>query len=81
MDQKSGEFESTSKDSDEESESEDSGPIKFLREFSIRFDSTQHLNRPVREMYPRLGWHDVHSKIVGLPARDLSSHFIQVSSR
>ena len=26
---------------------------------------------------PRLPWHDVHTKIVGKPAKDLATHFIQ----
>jgi phosphatidylserine/phosphatidylglycerophosphate/cardiolipin synthase-like enzyme len=49
-----------------------------MRDFSSRFECTTAFQRPVRELYPRLGWHDVHTKIIGLPARDVSSHFIQV---
>lgn len=32
----------------------------------------------VRELFPRTGWHDVHSSVNGLVARDIASHFIQV---
>ena len=49
-----------------------------LKELSSRFDSVRGNPRSTRELYPRIGWHDVHSKIIGIPARDLSSHFVQV---
>jgi hypothetical protein len=32
-----------------------------------------------RDLYPRMGWHDVHAGISGRAARDVASHFIQVS--
>jgi hypothetical protein len=31
-----------------------------------------------RDLYPRMGWHDVHAGISGRAARDVASHFIQV---
>jgi phospholipase D1/2 len=31
----------------------------------------------VREMYPRMAWHDAHARVTGGPARDISAHFIQ----
>jgi hypothetical protein len=31
----------------------------------------------IRELYPRMPWHDVHGCITGLPVRDLAAHFIQ----
>jgi hypothetical protein len=66
--------------------------LESFRGLSSRFDSQSSsrregattgggmggIPRPIRELYPRLGWHDVHAKIIGLPARDISSHFIQV---
>lgn len=32
-----------------------------------------------REVYPRMGWHDIHCAINGRLARDVASHFVQVS--
>jgi hypothetical protein len=32
----------------------------------------------VRDLYPRMPWHDVHGCLTGLPVRDLAAHFIQV---
>jgi hypothetical protein len=32
-----------------------------------------------REVYPRMPWHDVQASVSGLVARDVASHFIQVS--
>jgi hypothetical protein len=37
-------------------------------------------NRPVREMIPRMPWHDIHASVSGVVARDLSAHFVQVYS-
>jgi hypothetical protein len=31
----------------------------------------------IRDLYPRMPWHDVHGCITGLPVRDLAAHFIQ----
>jgi phosphatidylserine/phosphatidylglycerophosphate/cardiolipin synthase-like enzyme len=74
-----------STENESEVDQEDQISLRFLggiREFSSRFDlqSSRTTSRPVRELYPRLGWHDVHTKIVGIPARDVSSHFIQVGA-
>jgi hypothetical protein len=33
-------------------------------------------NSQLREQYPRMPWHDVHSSMAGLPARDLGAHFV-----
>lgn len=70
---------------------DDTLALRFLggfRELSSRFDlqssrastnaGSVGISRPIRELYPRLGWHDVHAKVLGLPARDISSHFVQV---
>jgi hypothetical protein len=35
---------------------------------------------PLRLVSPRMPWHDVHTCISGLPALDLSSHFVQACS-
>ena len=32
-----------------------------------------------RELYPRMPWHDVQASVSGLVARDIASHFVQVS--
>jgi hypothetical protein len=32
----------------------------------------------IRDLYPRMPWHDVHGCLTGLPVRDLAAHFIQV---
>jgi hypothetical protein len=34
----------------------------------------------LRELFPRTGWHDAHASVNGLAARDIASHFVQVSS-
>lgn len=31
----------------------------------------------LRDMFPRMPWHDIHAYVGGLAARDISSHFIQ----
>ena len=33
----------------------------------------------LRDMFPRMPWHDIHAFVGGIAARDISSHFIQVS--
>jgi hypothetical protein len=33
----------------------------------------------IKDVYPRMPWHDVHACVVGLPVRDLAAHFVQVS--
>jgi len=33
---------------------------------------------PIRELYPRTGWHDCHASVAGLAARDIAAHFVQV---
>jgi hypothetical protein len=38
-------------------------------------DSAPHM---LRDMYPRQPWHDIHTKLTGIPARDIASHFVQV---
>lgn len=30
-----------------------------------------------RDLYPRSGWHDVHSSVSGLAARDVANHFVE----
>lgn len=32
-----------------------------------------------RDLYPRMGWHDVQAGISGRAARDVASHFVQVN--
>lgn len=32
---------------------------------------------PIRDLYPRMPWHDVHSSVTGPAARDVAMHFIQ----
>ena len=31
-----------------------------------------------RDLYPRMGWHDVQAAVSGRVARDIASHFVQV---
>jgi hypothetical protein len=33
-----------------------------------------------RDMYPRMGWHDVQAVVSGNAARDVASHFVQVNT-
>lgn len=73
----------TEMDSYNDEEDTLSTSIRFIggfRDISSRFEMqcSHLLSRSVRELYPRLGWHDVHTKVTGLVARDISSHFIQV---
>jgi hypothetical protein len=35
------------------------------------------LTIPIRDLYPRMPWHDVHCSVTGLAARDIAMHFIQ----
>lgn len=42
---------------------------KFTEKTGIKFE--------VRDLYPRMGWHDLHCGISGLAARDVSSHFVK----
>lgn len=44
-------------------------------------NSRREANRPLREMIPRMPWHDVHASVSGVAARDLASHFVQVCRR
>lgn len=37
--------------------------------------------RPLRELYPRQPWHDIHVKVTGVAGRDISSYFVQVISK
>eukprot|EP00602_Paraphysomonas_sp_CaronLab_P005081 CAMPEP_0185033702 /NCGR_PEP_ID=MMETSP1103-20130426/22923_1 /TAXON_ID=36769 /ORGANISM="Paraphysomonas bandaiensis, Strain Caron Lab Isolate" /LENGTH=1391 /DNA_ID=CAMNT_0027570077 /DNA_START=374 /DNA_END=4549 /DNA_ORIENTATION=- len=46
--------------------------IEKMRLESRKFDDHQ-----IRELYPRMPWHDIHGCITGLPARDLAAHFVQ----
>jgi hypothetical protein len=32
----------------------------------------------LRDMVPRMPWHDIHAFVGGIAARDIASHFIQV---
>lgn len=50
----------------------------WLKGISEAFEdkNTKITNSQLREQYPRMPWHDVHSSVTGLPARDLGAHFV-----
>lgn len=41
-------------------------------------ETPEHDVANLREQYPRQAWHDVHAMVKGVPARDISLHFVQV---
>jgi hypothetical protein len=41
---------------------------------------TNIINQPLREVIPRMPWHDVHACLSGLSVRDMACHFVQVQS-
>lgn len=62
-------------------------PFRSLVESLQSFSEGMTTKRPekkkidevnVRDVFPRMPWHDVHGCVTGLPARDLAAHFIQV---
>jgi hypothetical protein len=54
-----------------------------MNSYKEQYITSQRLKKSsyweTRDLYPRMGWHDVHAGISGRAARDVASHFIQVS--
>lgn len=70
-------------DCNSDSESDEQSPtaatfLENLKGLSSKFECQNKTSKPIRLLYPRIGWHDVHCKVVGIPARDIASHFVQV---
>lgn len=62
-------------------------PFRSLVESFQTFSEGMTTKRPekrkvdevnVRDLYPRMPWHDIHACVSGLPVRDIAAHFIQV---
>jgi hypothetical protein len=55
-----------------------------MNNYKEQYITSQRLKKSsyweTRDLYPRMGWHDVHTGISGRAGRDVASHFIQVNN-